>query len=132
MVFKKGIKHSEEHSRNIALALKGRKLSDEHKRNLTKAKKHWKITNGYKNIYLEDTGKYVKEHQLIWCQNNNMCFIPFGTVIHHIDGNKLNNNINNLILLDNKTHISVHKTGQVEWMNRERNKLGQFAGKING
>ena len=35
--------------------------------------------------------------------------IPEGYVIHHIDGDKLNNDINNLQMMERGEHISLHK-----------------------
>lgn len=36
-------------------------------------------------------------------------FIPHGYQIHHKDGNKLNNNISNLVALSPKDHKEIHK-----------------------
>lgn len=34
--------------------------------------------------------------------------MPDGCIVHHKDGNKHNNNINNLQLMEQKTHVSMH------------------------
>lgn len=54
-------------------------------------------------------GKHILEHQLNWCKANNMCFIPAGTEIHHVDRNKINKHPENLLLLDHKTHMQLHQ-----------------------
>lgn len=46
------------------------------------------------------------EHCVIWEKNNGP--IPKGMQIHHIDGNKLNNDISNLMLVDTLTHKRLH------------------------
>lgn len=33
-------------------------------------------------------GKVRQIHQLVWMKHNNMCYVPRGCVIHHIDLNK--------------------------------------------
>lgn len=38
--------------------------------------------------------------------------IPEGFVIHHIDGVKTNNEINNLVMLSNSEHHSLHMKGE--------------------
>lgn len=51
-------------------------------------------------------------HQYIWmCANG--CEMPEGFDVHHIDGNKLNNNIYNLELIESFKHRSEHKKGIV-------------------
>lgn len=51
--------------------------------------------------------KQQKLHQYIWmCANK--ADIPKGFDIHHIDGNKLNNNINNLELVEHNVHTLNH------------------------
>ena len=71
-----------------------------------------KDTNGYlykydpKNIYANKAGK-VYEHILVMCThigrklNINEC-------VHHIDRNKTNNNLNNLLLLTLEEHARLH------------------------
>ena len=46
-------------------------------------------------------------HRYIWEKVNG--YIPKGMVIHHIDGNHLNNNINNLECLTHLEHGQRHK-----------------------
>ena len=43
----------------------------------------------------------------------NGCDIPNGFDIHHIDGNKLNNSIYNLELVNHKKHVSEHNKGKI-------------------
>lgn len=50
---------------------------------------------------------YSAVHQYIWMVANG-CEIPEGYDIHHIDGNKLNNSINNLELIEHSIHMSEH------------------------
>jgi len=53
------------------------------------------------------TGKELLVHQYIW-KKHNLPIIPKGFCVHHIDGNKLNNNPKNLMLLDFGTHSTLH------------------------
>jgi len=61
-------------------------------------------TKGYRihKIY----GKAVKEHRLIY--ETHYGKIPQGYDIHHIDGNKLNNNIDNLEMIEHGKHTRLH------------------------
>lgn len=66
-----------------------------------------------KDGYLK-TSKYVngkiidvKIHRVIWMVAN-QCEIPKGYHIHHIDGNKFNNSIYNLILIQHSEHSKLH------------------------
>jgi hypothetical protein len=60
--------------------------------------------SGYVCIVLK--GKHYREHRYIWERSNGP--IPDGYVIHHIDGNKTNNNIENLQLLSKINHTRIH------------------------
>ena len=48
-------------------------------------------------------------HHLVWCKANNVDVVPEGYIIHHIDRNKKNNNISNLMLLTPSDHNRVHR-----------------------
>jgi hypothetical protein len=49
----------------------------------------------------------TKEHRKIWEQFNNACIMP-GMHIHHIDGNKNNNEPFNLLLCSPVEHYEIH------------------------
>jgi len=53
-------------------------------------------------------GGYVYEHRLIIEQKIKK-FLPRKTIVHHIDGNKHNNNIDNLQIMPHSHHTSLHK-----------------------
>ncbi len=64
----------------------------------------FKTRKGYIRIYVE--GGYVFEHRYIF---EKMCGeIPRNHVIHHIDGDKENNQIENLMCLSKKDHDTLH------------------------
>ena len=56
-----------------------------------------------------DKQGYVYEHTLVI--EKNMGILPNkNEVIHHIDTNKLNNDIENLIICNNKEHTMIHRS----------------------
>lgn len=68
--------------------------------------------DGYLRVGTPKGYKHRGVHQYIWmCANQ--ADIPEGYDVHHIDGNKLNNNIYNLELIESIKHRSEHKKGIV-------------------
>lgn len=73
---------------------------------------------GYYEIYIPQIG-FKKEHHIIWEQHNGK--IPEGAIIHHINGNPLDNRIENLMMFpNNAAHMAYH------YKNRKINDKGQF------
>jgi len=66
------------------------------------------ISHGYSMFSI--MGRDVFEHHLIWMEANQLHRIPSGCMIHHLDGNKLNNSIGNLQLMTKDFHTKIHKT----------------------
>ena len=62
----------------------------------------------------ENNGKLL--HRLFW-ENYYKKSIPKGYDIHHINGNKLNNNINNLQCVKHEIHTKYHTKNH--WKNKE-------------
>lgn len=58
------------------------------------------------SYYMGKNSKYL--HRDVYLFHNNMETIPTGHVIHHSDFNKLNNDINNLVLLTTSQHLVLH------------------------
>ncbi len=65
-------------------------------------------STGYLHIWIN--GKSIRYHRFLWEQVNGT--IPKGYVLHHIDGDKLNNNLQNLELLKNSEHTKLHHKQQ--------------------
>lgn len=71
-------------------------------------------TLGYKYVYLPDhelanaAGK-VYEHIYFVCFDKQEP-IPDGMVVHHIDRDRTNNTLDNLIVLSNEEHAKLHQT----------------------
>lgn len=90
--------------------------------------------NGYIVITSMGTRNFL--HRIIWEKHNGE--IPEGYQIHHIDGNKLNNDISNLQMLSAEEHTKLHmlkdnpnkgKTRSLETkmkLSKQRNNTGYF------
>ena len=67
---------------------------------------HKVYMNGeYPAICLDN--KNVHVHRVEWERHHGP--IPKGCIIHHVDGNKMNWNINNLVMLSRSEHVREHR-----------------------
>ena len=48
------------------------------------------------------------EHQVVYCQENNLTEIPLGYVVHHKDEDPLNNDPSNLEMMPRAEHTRLH------------------------
>lgn len=93
------------------------------------SKYKYKIRNT-KEFYLWNNGKEIKESHFIaeWKYGRK---IKIGEVIHHKDGNHLNNYPDNIIILNKNNHNSHHNKGinnpryGVKWSKEIRNKINK-------
>lgn len=60
---------------------------------------------------------YVRTHRIVFEEYHQCCLLPYG-VVHHIDENKNNNEISNLMGMTTKQHKTFHMIGN----NRARKK----------
>lgn len=90
-----------------------KELSEEHKQSIregmfkyfdNKGRKGTICKNGYRLITINN--RRVYEHRLVWEQHYGE--IPKGYHIHHKNGNKLDNSIENLELINAKEHVREH------------------------
>ncbi|MDR1246111.1 MAG: HNH endonuclease [Clostridiales Family XIII bacterium] len=72
---------------------------------------------GYRQIlrkghHRADAGGYVMEHIAVWERETGIK-IPLNCCIHHISGNKTDNRIENLCLMEKGAHTVLHHLGAV-------------------
>lgn len=63
--------------------------------------------NGYVYAISKCGKKYALEHRLIMGRHLDRDLLP-DEVVHHIDGNRSNNALNNLIIMNKHEHLSMH------------------------
>jgi len=69
---------------------------------------HRNTSCGYRRVLID--GIEVLEHHLVWVRANGP--IPTGYHIHHIDGDKRNNQLTNLSLVSRHAHMRLHRIEQ--------------------
>ena len=91
------------------------KHSQETKEKLRQIKKekmpHGYLRDGYRIVSY--FGKQYREHRLNWILAHGE--IPVGYDVHHKNGNKLDNSLKNLELIDHAEHIKQH------WIRKKKN-----------
>lgn len=71
-------------------------------------------TTGYRLIPAPDwwagvkNGRHVREHQVVYCEAYNLKIVPEYYVVHHLDHDKLNNKLSNLVLMEEAEHGLYH------------------------
>jgi hypothetical protein len=79
-------------------------------KSLSKVKMKNNNRHGYQMIYVDELKKSVKLHNYVWYQNTgNWPNGKKGEQVHHIDGNKSNNDFSNLLLVGVNEHSKIHK-----------------------
>ena len=89
---------------------KKRKFTNEELEKMKRNEKgQFLLTTGserYKNVrYL---GRNMGEHRKVWIQNHGK--IPKGHIIYHLDGNKLNNNLDNLKAISRAELLKLNRS----------------------
>ncbi len=100
-------KLSKEHCNNLSESHKGYIMPEEQKKKISKAlnKGGYISKSGHRVLCIE--GEHIAEHRMVWIRHNKMS-IPQGFIIHHRDQDKLNNHIDNLLLLPQNLHLKLH------------------------
>mgnify|MGYP001561650795 CR=1 FL=1 len=109
-------KLTEEHKRKIGDFFRGKRLSNEHIKKISGERSHrWKGGRrkelGYVLIYKPEhpfaVKKYVQEHRLIVEEARKITLNPW-MIVHHINGIKDDNRLENLRVMTRSEHTSLH------------------------
>ena len=76
-----------------------------------------------------DTKGYVLEHILVWERETGVQ-VPSNCCIHHLNGDKTDNRIQNLCLMQHKAHTVFHHTG-AKRSNETKEKISKAMRRIN-
>ena len=87
-----------------------------------------KTAGGYRQLLMpehprSDKSGYVMEHIVVWEQETGM-ILPPGFCIHHLNGDKTDNRIENLCVMLHKAHTVYHHTGKKR-SQETRNKISE-------
>lgn len=74
-----------------------------------------KTKKGYRQLYIPDHPRadgrgYVMEHIVVW-ENATGVAVPDNCCIHHLNGDKSDNRLQNLCMMDHTAHTVFHHTG---------------------
>jgi len=75
-----------------------------------KGQKAWNFKDGkrLKRKFKRFNGKLVLNSHYVFCLYYRIIEIPKGFIIHHKDGNSLNDSIDNLVMMTDKSHKKFH------------------------
>lgn len=114
VAWNKGIPHSLETRRKLSIAAKNRIMpTGEKARNWKRG--YWKTAMGY--IGMMHNGKRMFQHKVFWERVNGK--VPEGYVIHHKNGIKDDNRIENLEIMSHSKHSSMHHIGNKYWLGKK-------------
>lgn len=102
----------------------------------TKGKDHWNFRNGrtfhkgywYLKIHSHpnsDKRGYIPEHVFVYTEYYKCCMLPWG-IIHHINGKRGDNRIDNLQGMFQSKHFSIHLKGNEYYKLRKLYKINQI------
>ncbi len=78
---------------------------------------------GYVRVWIRSLQVYKKEHLLVWEENFGK--IPNGYIVHHIDGDKINNKISNLQCMSKIEHDKINPgikhAADIRWHGKDSN-----------
>ena len=105
---KKGYKQTEEHKRKRSELLKGRHINPNTE--FKKGQEAWNFEGKgkLKRKMKKWNGKLILNAHYVFCQYYRLDKIPKGFIIHHKDGNSLNDSIDNLVMMSDKAHKEFH------------------------
>lgn len=63
--------------------------------------------------------KHVFVHHIVICESLGLTEIPKGFCVHHIDGNKTNNELSNLALMTTVAHMRLHQLERATTIRKE-------------
>jgi hypothetical protein len=92
--------------------------------------KTWVTNAGYKQFHQYKDGKRLGVYVHRFVYEYHMGLVPEGLVVDHIDGNKLNNSLDNLQLLSVSDNVIKGKTGKISLEQREKIHLMYNNGKL--
>ncbi len=69
------------------------------------------IKKEFRKYFIKNKGNQVAEHQYVWVKNTKQ-IIPKGFHIHHLNGIKTDNRIENLLLIKAGEHTTLHLKGK--------------------